>query len=94
MTNHIKGLPQQNPAERVYELIPGAQYQVIQSFTDYYQNSFTQGELLYFRQRHFLPYEGGHTIVFEERTLYLQEEVNQEILDHFSDYLAPLGSSQ
>jgi len=53
----------------IYGLIPGAAYRVIQSFTDYYGNNFQQGELLHFRERHFLPYHGGHTIVFEGKPL-------------------------
>ena len=71
-------------------MIPGSQYQVIRSFTDYYGNSFEQREILRFKQRYFLPYEGGHTIVFEERSLYLQEEKNQEIVEHFSDYIVQI----
>src|SRR5215208_2214702 len=71
----------------IYGMIPGSEYRVIQSFTDYYGNSFEQSEILRFKQRYFLPYEGGHTIVFEERPLYLQEEKNQEIVDHFSEYI-------
>ena len=79
---HLKGT--------IYGMIPGSQYQVVQSFTDYYGNSFNQGEVLQFKQRYFLPYEGGHTIVFKERSLYLQEERNQEIVDHFSDYIVQI----
>lgn len=54
---------------------------------DYYGNSFNQGDVLRFRERHFLPYHGGHTVIFEERALYLQEKVNAEILDNFSEYI-------
>jgi hypothetical protein len=76
----------------IYGLIPGSQYQVTKSFTDYYGNTFGQGEILRFKERHFLPYDGGHTIVFHERSLYLQEEKNQEIVDHFSEYIVLLTS--
>ncbi len=79
-----------NAPESVYGLTPGHRYQVIQSFTDYYGNAFERGDVLRFKQRHFLPYEGGHTIVFEERSLYLQEETNQEILEHFAEYFVQL----
>jgi uncharacterized protein DUF3601 len=72
----------------VYGLIPGREYCVMQSFTDYYSNSFQRNEVLHFKERHFLPYEGGHTIVFIERPLYLQEDQNRDILDHFSEYIA------
>jgi len=72
----------------VYGLIQGAEYQVMQNFIDYYKNEFQQGELLRFKERHFLPYHGGHTIVFEQRPLYLQEEENAAILSNFSEYIA------
>lgn len=71
----------------VYTLQPGCTYEVKQSFQDYYGNTFTAGERLTFQQRHFLPYDGGHTVMFAEKTMYLQEEVNRAILDAFSDYL-------
>jgi len=74
-------------AGTIYGLIPGAAYRVIQSFTDYYGNNFQQGELLHFRERHFLPYHGGHTIVFEGKPLYLQENENEELIANFSDYI-------
>lgn len=70
-----------------YGMQPGQTYKIKQTFTDYYGNTFTQGEILHFKERHFLPYDGGHTIVFEERSMYLQEERNQAILDHFSAYV-------
>jgi hypothetical protein len=82
--------PQSNPPDRegtVYGLTPGRQYQVVKSFTDHYGNAFEAGERLRFKQRHFLPYHGGHTILFEERALYLQEDQNRDILDHFSEYI-------
>ena len=71
----------------VYGLVPGAEYRVVQSFTDYYGNRFQQGELLRFKERHFLPYHGGHTIVFNERPLYLQESENSDVLANFSAYI-------
>jgi hypothetical protein len=72
----------------VYGLMPGAEYQVMQSFTDYYKNDFQRGEQLRFKERHFLPYHGGHTIIFDQRPLYLQEEENAAILANFSEYIA------
>jgi hypothetical protein len=53
---------QEELAGTVYGLIPGAEYRVVQSFTDYYGNQFQQGEFLRFKQRHFLPYHGGHRL--------------------------------
>lgn len=79
--------PRPDQVGTIYGLVPGAEYRVVQSFTDYYGNSFEKGEILRFKSRNFLPYEGGHTIFFEGRAMYLQEERNSDILDHFSDYL-------
>ena len=72
----------------VYGLVPGADYRVMQTFTDYYNNQFQQGEILRFKERHFLPYHGGHTIMFDQRSLYLQEETNATLLSNFSEYIA------
>lgn len=75
----------------VYGLVSGRTYRVAQSFADCYANRFEAGELLRFRERHFLPYHGGHTLVFEERSIFLQEDQNRLILDNFSDYLAAVA---
>ena len=64
-----------------------SQYRVLQDFVDFYQNQFRQGELLTFVELHFLPYHGGYTLVFQERSLYLQEEANSSILGSLEDYL-------
>jgi hypothetical protein len=74
-----------------YGLVPGGEYRVMQPFADFYGNQFQQGEMLRFRERHFLPYHGGHTIIFDEHSLYLQEEQNAEILANFSQYIARVG---
>ena len=71
----------------IYTLQPGACYVIKQSFVDCFGNHFEQGQRLTFRKRHFLPYHGGHTIVFEERSLYLQEDQNRSIIDDFSRYI-------
>lgn len=49
---------------------------------------FSSGETLTFVERNFLPYDGGHTIVFRERKLYLQEDENKEIIDSFAVYVS------
>jgi hypothetical protein len=71
----------------VYTLQPGRCYEVKQAFQDYYGNDFVVGERITFQQRHFLPYHGGHTLMFAEKTMYLQEEVNRAVLNEFSCYL-------
>ena len=71
----------------IRDLRKNVQYKVQRDFADYYQNPFTKGELLTFVESHFLPYHGGCTLVFKERTVYLQEEVNSNILGSLGDYL-------
>jgi hypothetical protein len=75
----------------IYTLQPATPYVVRQSFTDYYGNAFVAGERLTFRERHFLPYHGGHTIVFYEKSLYLQEQINSDLIDRFAEYFALAG---
>jgi hypothetical protein len=72
----------------IHSLKKGSQYRVQQDFHDYYRNRFTKGEQLTLVETHFLPYHGGYTVVFKERTLYLQEEENATILDSFGEYLS------
>jgi hypothetical protein len=71
----------------IRDLKKDTQYRVQRDFADYYQNQFTQGELLTFVDSHFVPYHGGYTLIFKERPLYLQEEVNSNILGSLGDYL-------
>lgn len=78
------------PAGTVYALVPGQRYVVRVAFTDFHGQRFDAGERLTFRQRNFLPYDGGHTIAFDERLLYLQEDQNRTVLDNFDAYLQPL----
>jgi hypothetical protein len=82
--------PQPDSEEQVSRLTPGSHYQIMQSFTDYYGMLFQQGEVLRFKEQHFLPYHGGHTLVFEGRSVYLQEEANADILAHFSSYMVKI----
>ena len=72
----------------IYTLGKGATYVVAKTFTDFYGNLFSPGEILTYAERHFLPYDGGHTIVFKERNIYLQEEENRDIINSFAQYLS------
>jgi hypothetical protein len=76
----------------VHSLLPGHVYCVGQAMADHYANAFRPGENLRFIERHFLPYDGGHTIVFactdgRERRMYLQEEDESDILANLDAYL-------
>lgn len=77
----------------LYDLVRDAEYIVREPFTDYHGQQFLPGELLRFRERHFLPYHGGHTLVFEPRAIYLQEDDQSDILAGLPRYLAARGSS-
>jgi len=69
----------------IHRLEKAAQDQVCQTFKDFYHNLFNEREKLAFIQVHFLPDHGGHTIVFKERNLDLQEEENTNILNSLGD---------
>jgi hypothetical protein len=77
----------------LYTLEPGAVYIVTTSFSDYHNQSFSAGDKLTFVERHFLPYHGGHTIVFKEKAIYLQEDENAVIIHSFDQYLTPYDLS-
>lgn len=71
----------------IYSPNKGSQYKVERAFTDFYENQFNDGELLTFVELHFLPYHGGYTVAFQEKSLYLYEEENSNILRSLGDYL-------
>jgi hypothetical protein len=75
----------------IRELKPSTQYIVRKGFTDFYNNRFVEGERLTFVSYSFLPYHGGHTVLFREKALYLQEEANADILASFHLYMSPVG---
>jgi len=77
----------------LYTLEPGVVYRVTKPFLDYYQNCFAAGETLTFVERHFLPYHGGHTIVFKEKSLYLQEDENAQFISTIDQYIEPYDLS-
>jgi hypothetical protein len=74
----------------IYSLEKSVRYKVRRDFTDFYNNQFTREEILTFIEYHFLPYHGGYTVIFKEKTLYLQEEANADILNCLGDYLSPV----
>ena len=71
----------------IHHLKAAGRYRVCRTFVDFYNNPFLEGEVLTFVAYQFLPYHGGYTVVFREKTLYLQEEINAEILDSLDTYL-------
>ena len=71
----------------IRDLEKGSQYQIQRDFYDFYHTPFMEGEILTFVELHFLPYHGGYTVVFQEKSLYLQEEDNSNILGSLKEYL-------
>jgi len=58
----------------IYWLRLDAVYEVSTAFTDHYGTAFATGTRLTFRERHYLPYHGGHTLIFREASVYLQDD--------------------
>jgi hypothetical protein len=73
----------------IYDLRKGVRYLVTRSFVDHYGGKFEAGECLTFLSHDYLPYHGGHTVKFIEKTLYLQDEADGEIVQRIWDYLKP-----
>jgi len=71
----------------VYDLQQGYAYRVRMDFSDFYGGHFSEGAILIFQKRDYLPYHGGHTIHFAEQTLYLQDDANADILQDLWTYL-------
>jgi len=73
----------------VNDLRKGRRYVVARGFTDCHGGRFEAGERLTFRRHDYLPYHGGHTLVFDERTVYLQDEENADVLSGIWTYFEP-----
>jgi hypothetical protein len=80
-----------DPSLRIQVLKRSRHYRVRRAFVDFYNNRFLEGEILTFVTYQFLPYHGGYTVMFREKTLYLQEESNAEILNALGSYLVEIG---
>lgn len=55
----------------IRSLTTGAAIRILQNFRDCAGGEFTEGQILHFTHRDFLPYHGGHTVFFKEATMYL-----------------------
>jgi hypothetical protein len=68
----------------------GRTYRMRRAVDDFYANHFAPDELLTFRELHVSPPDGGYTLVFAERGMFLQEERNRDVIDAFAEYLEPV----
>ena len=65
---------------RPCELNPGERIRVKTTFTDFDGDEVAAGTVLTFRDRSYFPYDGGHTWMFEERTIRLAEIADQDAI--------------
>ncbi len=65
---------------------------MLREIRDYYDNFFSVGETLTYVERFYLPYDGGHTLVFAERRMFLQQDEHADILQSLGDFLAADGA--
>ena len=55
----------------IWSLAPGATIRVAKAFRDCGGTEFAAGTVLHFTHRDYLPYHAGHTVYFQEATMYL-----------------------
>jgi len=55
----------------IWNLFPGAVIRVVKPFRDCAGREFSEGTVLHFTRRDYLPYHNGHTVYFQETTMYL-----------------------
>jgi len=58
----------------IWNLQEGAIIRVVKTFLDCAGNKFTEGRILHFTGRDYLPYHSGHTVFFREATIYLCDD--------------------
>ena len=86
--------------DNTLNLIPGQQYAVIKSFTDFDGIVHKVGETWIYQGTHFLPYDDGltlHVIVNNKETVYRlqwREEEQGQIIEHFNGYVETVSSEK
>ncbi len=69
-------------------LEPGSQYVFKKPIIDFYGNSFAPGDQLTY-EKSYPPYQGLHTLLFAEGTLYLHEDNHADIFADMARFIAP-----
>ena len=64
----------------IRSLIPGAAIRIVKKFRDCAGNDFAEGRILHFTHRNYLPYHSGHTVYFQEATMYLCDDDNTSLI--------------
>jgi len=76
----------------IRSLTPGTAIRIVKTFKDCGGAQFEAGSVLHFRDRHYLPYHDGHTVIFEETTMSLCDtDDTRVIVDNVGhEYFEPL----
>ncbi len=91
-----------NMSETIYDLKPDVTYEVVADIADFYGQVFQPGRRLIFVERHFLPYDDGHTVCFREEhestpgsfrevRMYLQGDDHRDVIQCTAKYLCPVS---
>lgn len=86
--------------DNTLNLIPGQQYAVIKSFTDFDSIVHEVGETWIYQGTNFLPYDDGltlHVVVNNKEAVYRlqwREEEQGQIIEHFRDYVETVSSEK
>ena len=87
----------------IHDLVSGSEYEVLALIEDFHGGVFRKGQRLRFVERHFLPYDDGHTLIFSEVRaspadagreirMYLQGTDQREIIEQTDRYLREVTS--
>jgi hypothetical protein len=82
------------PSLTVWDFTPGMIFRINRTFKDCYGQELQEGEVLHFLERDYLPYHGGHTLKFAEKTIYLSDNYESDlpIIDNSgNEYFCPLS---
>lgn len=85
--------------DNTLNLLPGKDYTVIKSFTDFDGMVHAIGETWTYQGTHFLPYDDGltlHVLINNKEVVYRlqwREEEQGEIIDNFKKYVEPVKNN-
>ncbi len=65
----------------------GSKYVVTKSFIDASGAIIKKGQFLNYLKTEFLPYDEEYTLIFQEKELCLNENINSEVIKNINVYL-------
>jgi hypothetical protein len=76
----------------IRNLTEGTAIRIVTTFRDCDGQEFTQGTVLRFKERNYLPYHAGHTVYFDHATMYLcdNDETGAIVQNHNQMYFEPV----